>query len=67
MSKVMVSLILVAFLAGCAGSPIQTGWESEKNRKALVHLKIGMTKRLKFKTLWVSQEKQRRIQKMAEI
>ena len=41
MSKVMVSLILAAFLAGCA---TQTEWEAEKNRKVLLHLKIGMTK-----------------------
>ena len=44
MSKVMVSLVLAAFLSGCAGSPVQTGWEAEKNRKALLHLNIGMTK-----------------------
>jgi len=44
MLKVMASLILAGFLAGCAGSPIQTGWEAEKNRKAMLHLNIGMTK-----------------------
>lgn len=44
MLKAKASLILAVFLVGCAGSPVQTGWEAAKNRKSLLHLSIGMTK-----------------------
>lgn len=43
--KKLISLIFLAtILIGCAGSPVQTGWEAEANRKAMLGLNIGMTK-----------------------
>lgn len=37
-----ISIIFISML-GCAGSPIRTGWEAEKNRSNMLKLKIGMT------------------------
>jgi hypothetical protein len=36
--------ILIISMFGCAGSPIRTGWEAEKNRSNMLKLKIGMSK-----------------------
>ena len=36
-----ISIIFISML-GCAGSPIRTGWEAEKNRSNMLKLKIGM-------------------------
>ena len=38
-----LSVLIIAVL-GCAGSPIRTGWEADKNRSNLLKLKIGMSK-----------------------
>ena len=42
MKKIL--LIAICFFAGCLGSPMQTQWEAEKNRKAMISLSTGMTK-----------------------
>jgi hypothetical protein len=45
-SKFLISFtILTIFISmlGCAGSPVRTGWEAEKNRSNMLTLKIGMT------------------------
>lgn len=45
-SKFLISLtIFIIFISmlGCAGSPVRTGWEAEKNRSNMLKLKIGMT------------------------
>lgn len=44
MTKVIFTLICVAFISACAGSPVQTRQEAEINRKAMFNLNIGMTK-----------------------
>jgi len=36
--------VLITSMLGCAGSPIRTGWEAEKNRSNMLRLKIGMSK-----------------------
>ena len=38
-----ISIFIIAML-GCAGSPIRTGWEAEKNRSNMLKLKIGMSR-----------------------
>lgn len=46
-SKFLISFtipIIVISMLGCAGSPIRTGWEAEKNRSNLLKLKIGMSR-----------------------
>ena len=42
MKKIL--LISIIFIAGCAGSPIQTQSEAKKNRKAMISLSPGVTK-----------------------
>lgn len=44
MFKLASSMIVLIFLIGCAGSPVRTGWEAEKNRKSMFHLQVGMSK-----------------------
>ncbi len=41
MKKIVLWIFVTAFLGGCAGSPIQTGWEAEANRKATLDLNLG--------------------------
>jgi hypothetical protein len=36
--------IFIISMLGCAGSPIRTGWEAEKNRSNMLKLKIGMSR-----------------------
>jgi hypothetical protein len=36
--------MLVISISGCAGSPVRTAGEAEKNRSNMLELKIGMTK-----------------------
>jgi len=36
--------ILIISMIGCAGSPIRTQWEADKNRSNMLKLKIGMPK-----------------------
>ena len=44
MKKTICSLLLLAFLSGCAGSPARTGWKAEANREKMILLEVGMTK-----------------------
>lgn len=44
MKKIASVFFIIVLLVGCAGSPVQTGWEAEANRKAILGLNIGMTK-----------------------
>lgn len=36
-------VIVALFLAGCAGSPAQTGWRAAENKKNMIGLKPDMT------------------------
>lgn len=38
-----ISIIMISML-GCAGSPLRTSWEAERNRSNMLKLKIGMSK-----------------------
>jgi outer membrane protein assembly factor BamE (lipoprotein component of BamABCDE complex) len=40
----LTALVVLVGIQGCAGSPVQTGWEAEENREKMVNLKIGMSK-----------------------
>ena len=51
MKKTICSLLLFAFLLGCAGSRIQTGREAKVNRDKMIMLEIGMTKEEVLKTM----------------
>ena len=42
MKKTIFSLLLLAFLSGCAGSPERT--KAEANREKMILLEVGMTK-----------------------
>lgn len=44
MKKTVLLIAVVALLTGCQGSPVQTGWEAESNRKAMLGLSIGQSK-----------------------
>ncbi len=40
----MTVAVYVTLLVGCQGSPVQTQWEAENNRKAMLGLSIGQPK-----------------------
>jgi hypothetical protein len=44
--NILICFAISVFISmlGCAGSPIRTGWEAEKNRSNMLKLKIGMPK-----------------------
>lgn len=44
MKRILFYLVFVAVIAGCAGSPLGTGWEAEANRDNMLKLNINMTK-----------------------
>jgi hypothetical protein len=44
MNKLICLLLACSvFLAGCAGSPIQTGWRASENKKAMVNVRPDMS------------------------
>jgi len=44
MYKILFLAIFLVSAVGCAGSPAQTGWESTKNREAMLKLDVGQSK-----------------------
>jgi hypothetical protein len=40
----MAILFIIVSVYSCAGSPLRTQWEAEKNRSNMLQLKIGMNK-----------------------
>lgn len=45
--KIVISIAISFFIISvlsCAGSPLRTQWEAEKNRSNMLQLKIGMSK-----------------------
>lgn len=38
-----VTLCVSSLLAGCAGSPVRTGWRASENRQAMVRVRPDMT------------------------
>lgn len=45
--KIVISIAISFFIISvlsCAGSPIRTQWEAERNRSNMLQLKIGMSK-----------------------